>query len=79
MTYRTEPASTIRPVRAIKAAITTRTTNPITGESELVINTAGLIKAVSRERHIPRHSSVDTMLTGLSKPALERVLTSVAA
>lgn len=79
MNYRTTPASTCKPVKAIKEAITARIKNTITGETELIFNTAGLIKAVSRERQIPRHSSIDSMLTGLSKPALERVLASVSA
>lgn len=79
MNYRNTPASTLKPVRAIKEAITTRLLNPTTGQMDLSINTAGLIKAVSRERQIPRHSSVDSMLTGLPKPALERVLASVLA
>jgi hypothetical protein len=79
MNYRETPASTVKPVRAIKEAITTRIPNPMTGQMDLSINTAGLIKAVSRERQIPRHSSIDSMLTGLSKPALERVLASVSA
>jgi len=77
--YRNTPASTVKPVRAIKEAITTRFQNPMTGQMDFSVNTAGLIKAVSRERHIPRHSSIDSMLSGLPKPALERVLASVTA
>lgn len=73
------PASTFKPVRAIKSAITTHHIDPATGQMQTFINTAGLIKAVSRERYIPRHSSVDSMLSGLPKPALERVLASVSA
>ena len=72
------PPSTIKPVRAIKEAITTRFKNSITGQLDFSVNTAGLIKAVSQERRIPRHASVDTMLTGLSKPSLERVLRAVS-
>lgn len=79
MNYRETPASTVKPVKAIKAAITARIQNTVTGQIEFIFNTADLIKAVSRERSIPRHSSIDSMLTGLSKPALERVLASVSA
>jgi hypothetical protein len=77
--FRKTPAITLKPVRAIKKAITARIQNLVTGKTEVVVNTRGLIEAVSRERHIPRHSSIDRMLTGLSKPALERVLASVSA
>jgi hypothetical protein len=77
--FRKTPAITLKPVRAIKKAITARIQNSATGETEVVVNTRGLIEAVSRERHIPRHSSIDRMLTGLSRPALERVLASVSA
>jgi hypothetical protein len=52
--------------------------NPATGQMDFSVNTAGLIKAVSQERQIPRHSSVERMLTGLSKPSLERVLRAVS-
>lgn len=79
MNYRITPASNVKPVRAIKEAITTRSLNPATGQLEVAINTIGLIKAVAREREIPRHSSIDTMLEGLPKPALERVLARVSA
>lgn len=79
MNFRKTPATTLKPVRAIKEAITARVRNTITGEAEVIINTPALIEAVSRERHVPRHSSINTMLTGLSKPALERVLASVSA
>jgi hypothetical protein len=72
------PPSTVKPVRAIKEAITTRFMNPVTGQLDFSVNIAGLIKAVSQERQIPRHASVETMLTGLSKPSLERVLRAVS-
>jgi hypothetical protein len=72
------PPSTVKPVRAIKEAITTRFMNPATGQLDFSVNTAGLIKAVSQERQISRHASVETMLTGLSKPSLERVLRAVS-
>ena len=71
-------ASTNKPVRAIKQAITTRSLNPMTGQIETNMNIRGLIKAVSSERAVPRHSSVETMLTGLSKPSLERILRAVS-
>ena len=72
------PPLTLKPVRAIKEAITTRFMNHVTGQMDSAVNTAGLIKAVLKERQIPRHASVDTMLTGLSKPSLERVLRAVS-
>jgi hypothetical protein len=63
-----------KPVRAIKEAMVGFTRDPLTGQITEVLNTRKLIRAVSLERKIPRHSSVDTMLAGLAKPALERIL-----
>lgn len=68
------PPSVNKPVRAIKEALKAFTRDTLTGEIVEVLNMPRLIRAVSLERKIPRHSSVDTMLSGLSKPALERIL-----
>ena len=81
---RTPKAITVKPVRAIKAAITTIWRDEITGEPEKVVNHNALRSAVAIERRVfvsdlPRHTSIERLLTGLSKPSLERVLASVSA
>ena len=81
---RTPPAITVKPVRAIKAAIIKTVRNQTTGKFETVVNLNALHKAVAMERRIfvsdlPRHTSIERLLTGLSKPSLERVLARVSA
>jgi hypothetical protein len=81
---RKSPLITVKPVRAIKAAITRIVRNQVTGEFETVVNHNALHSAVAIERRVfvsdlPRHTSIERLLTGLSKPSLERVLASVSA
>lgn len=83
MKFRNNPI-TVKPVRAIKAAITRKVLNKITSHFETVVNHHAVREAVADERRVfacqlPRHTSIERLLTGLSKPSLERVLARVSA